>query len=75
MTGKMNVINVPKRIASPNNIVVIPKYIGWRLMQKGPVIISDVGIPSDFIVVPFFLNKEKAQIAIMSPKIIRTIPE
>ncbi|MCX9029890.1 MAG: hypothetical protein OIN86_17125 [Candidatus Methanoperedens sp.] len=71
----MNVINESKRMASPNNISVIPKYIGWRLVRKGPSVTSEVGISYGIIVVLLFLNKESAHIAIISPRMIRIIPE
>jgi hypothetical protein len=75
MRGNINAIKDPKTTDVPNRIIVIPKYIGWRLMAKGPETSSFVGSSNGFMVVFFFLNKASDQIFNTTPKTIIAIPE
>jgi len=40
----MNVINELRKIAIPNKMDTIPRYIGCRLKQNGPDVINEFGI-------------------------------
>lgn len=43
--GNAKVTNDPDKMATPNSTAVIPRYIGFRLMRKGPEVMSEVGEP------------------------------
>ena len=56
--GNTNEIKDPNKIAKPISNTIIPKYIGCRLMRKGPEVSSSVGFSYGFTVVFFCLNNE-----------------
>lgn len=72
--GKIKEIKVPKIIEVPIKIETIPKYIGCRLILKGPEIIKEEGFLWGLTVVFSFLNILSVIKFIVIPKIINNIP-
>jgi len=68
------VINELRKIAVPNNMKTIPKYIGCLLILNGPEEINELGISSGLTVVCFFLKTESVQRFIVIPKAISIKP-
>jgi len=54
--GNKNVIMVPWIIETPNNIETMPRYIGCRLMLKGPEVRNTFGSLNGLTVVFTLLN-------------------
>ena len=72
--GIRKVTNDPNRIASPAKISPIPRYIGCRLIEKGPVVISVFGILLGFTVVLNLLKRESVHKLMITPIITGTTP-
>lgn len=70
----MKGVNDPSKTATPNKIVTIPKYIGWRLKRNGPETIKALGFSCGFTVVFSFLKTLSVQRFKTAPKTIKTMP-
>ena len=44
VNGKIKAINVPKKIAMPNSMDAIPRYIGFLLIRNIPDVTKTFGI-------------------------------
>jgi hypothetical protein len=73
--GKTNVINEPRKIATPNKIDIMPRYIGCLLNLNGHESIKKFGISCGLTVVCFSLKSESVQRFIIIPKRIKIIPK
>jgi len=56
-------------------MAAIPRYIGFRLIRKGPDVTSDVGSSDGCRVVEFLRNNERLQKARTKPKPMMRTPE
>ena len=75
MMGKAKVINEPRKIATPNRMDIIPRYMGCLLNLNGPEVTRVFGISYGLTVVCFFLKSESVQRFIITPKIISPNPK
>ncbi len=75
MTGNANITKVPSNIAIPNNMAAIPRYIGLRLMRKGPEVTSAVGDPYGDTVVLLCKNSELLHRSMTIPKPMIATPK
>ena len=66
---------VPNNIAIPRRINTKPKYIGFLVILKIPVVISTFASNNGFTVVSFFLNDESAAKFKIMPISIGIIPK
>ena len=71
--GKTNGDNELRKIAVPNKIDNIPRYIGCLLNLNDPEVKKKFGISWGLTVVCFFLNNESVQRFIIIPKRINII--
>ena len=44
INGKVKAINVTKKVATPNNMEAIPRYIGFLLMRNASEVTKTFGI-------------------------------
>lgn len=65
----------PRNIAKPRERITPLKYIGFRLILKGPVITSLIAIFLKSIVVLFLFNSLTDQIFMESPRRIKINPK
>jgi hypothetical protein len=72
--GNRNVINDPSSTANPKSQISMAKYIGFRLIRKGPDVVRADGPPWSWKLVPTFRNAIAAQLARTRPMIISDIP-
>lgn len=72
--GIRKVTSDPNKIASPDKISPIPRYIGCRLIEKDPVVISVFGTLLGFTVVLNLLKRESVHKLMTTPRITGTIP-
>jgi hypothetical protein len=72
--GKAKVARDPRSTASPRRMASIPRYIGWRLIRKGPETKSAEGVYWGLTVVLLFLKSESAQRFKTTPKAINKRP-
>lgn len=73
-TGAIKEDRLPSRIANPRSINTKPKYIGWRLILNGPLVINTEGVSNGLTVVLSILNASSAQIFKSIPETISTRP-
>ena len=70
-----NGVNVPISIPIPKRIITNPKYIGFRVMRKIPVVINMFDSKIGFTVVSFTLNDLSADKFRTIPGIIKISPK
>jgi hypothetical protein len=64
----------PNKIASPNRIISIPRYIGCLLMENGPVLINIEGTSFGLTVVLYLLKRASVHTLRIIPIIKSNIP-
>ena len=72
--GNKNVINDPSSTANPKSQISMAKYIGFRLIRKGPDVVRADGPPWSRKLVPTFRNAIADQVAKARPMSINAIP-
>ena len=74
MNGKNRLTRKPELIAIPISPITIPKYIGFRVKLKIPLVCNFSGLASGLIGVLVFLNNRLAANAINTPAMNRITP-
>ncbi len=74
ISGDMRLITDPSNSDTPSNMEAIPRYMGWRLIRKGPDTMNEDGFSSGLTVVLLFLNVISVHRFSTIPKITGMIP-
>jgi len=73
--GNRNVLNEPRKIASPASQISMLRYIGLRLILKGPDVAMVDDFPCSWKLAPILRNIMAATIPKTKPRSISTIPQ